>query len=126
MLKNGLSVKKVRVYPRLYLFQTLSGPCPQCRIPIPRVISPLVSEKKILRCFYHILAWPPFLSYDQNVANKFSVSLPMKALYENLALIGPVALLVSEKNIFLVFLYIYLCKTIDPWSRAILNPRATI
>ena len=34
--------------------------------------------------------------------------------------------MVSDKKIYYVFLYVSLCKTCDPWGRAILGPRGII
>ena len=75
------SVKKVKVNPRLSLFQTLLGPCPKCCTPNPREIGPLVPEKKILKDFYHnfIWTWLPSWSCDPYAVNKLSFPLPYEA-----------------------------------------------
>ena len=48
--------KKVKVNEWLLFFQTLLGSCPQCCIPSPMRIGPLVPQKEILKGFYHIWA----------------------------------------------------------------------
>ena len=53
----------------------------------------LVLEKKILEGFYHIWAWRPSWSFDQDRLNKLSFPHPMKSPYEILRSIG---LVVSE------------------------------
>ena len=49
--KLDLGVKKVKVNLRLSFEQTLLGPSPGCCIPRPKVIVPLVPEKKIFKAF---------------------------------------------------------------------------
>ena len=60
--KFDLAVKKVSVNPRSSFEHTLLGPSPQCCIPSPKVIGPLVPEKKIFKrflTFYYIWVWWP-------------------------------------------------------------------
>ena len=42
-------------------------------------IGPLLLEKKILKDFYHILAWLPYLSFEPDAAKKLSFPLSMEA-----------------------------------------------
>ena len=43
--------KNIKVHPRSSFEQILLGPSPQCCIPSPKVIGPLVPEKKIFKWF---------------------------------------------------------------------------
>ena len=60
-LRDRRAKKKVKVNPRSF-FQTLLGPCPQCCIPSPRGICPLISEKIFKVCLPLMVAilvmWP--------------------------------------------------------------------
>ena len=75
----------------------------RCFIPSFRKIGLPVLEKKIFEGFYHIWAWRPSWSCDQDHVNKFFISLYLKALIHNLVQNGPV---VSEK-IWFEFLYVH-------------------
>ena len=92
--KFDLTMKKVKVNPRSSFEQILLGPSPQCCIPSPKVIGPLVPEKKGFHHgghLGHVTQTPP---------NKLSFPRPMEAPYEIwlwLVLIGPVVL---EKKMF--------------------------
>ena len=59
--------------------QTMVGWSPRCYIPSFVKIGPPVPEKKILKGFYHILAWRPSWSCDLDAANKISFPLPKEA-----------------------------------------------
>ena len=80
MSKNlTFSLKKVKVNQRLLFFQILLGPCPQCCKPSPKANGP----KKIFKgFFYHVWAWQPSWSCDQDAANKLSFPLTIEAPYE--------------------------------------------
>ena len=88
----------------------MMGRSPQCYIPSFVKISPRVLKKKIFEVFYHIWAWRPSWSCDQDHVNKFYISLYLKAFIQNLVQNGPV---VSEKIPF-EFLYV---QDLGPRSR---------
>ena len=81
----------------------MMGWSPQCYIPRFVEIGPLVPEKKILKCFYHIWAWWSSWSCDQKHCHQIFISLYLKAFIQNLVQIGTV---VSEKIQF-EFLYVH-------------------
>ena len=55
------------------------GWSPGCYIPSFVQIGSPILEKKILKGFYHIWAWLPSWSCDQDHVNKVSLPLPMEA-----------------------------------------------
>ena len=55
---------------------------PRCYTPSFVEIGPLVPEKKIFYCFYHIWAWRPSWSCDLDHLYKLSFPLPMDAPHE--------------------------------------------
>ena len=75
---------------------------PQCYKPSFMKIGLPVLEK-IFEGFYHIWAWRPSWSCDQDHVNIFFISLYLKAFIQNLVQNGPV---VSEK-IRIEFLYVH-------------------
>ena len=75
----------------------MMGWSPQCYIASFMKIGPLVLEK-IFEGFYHIWAWKPSWSCDQDHVNMY-----LKAFIQNLVQNGPVA---SEK-IWFEFLYVH-------------------
>ena len=81
----------------------MMGRSPQCYITSFMKIGPPVLKKKILKGFYHIWAWRPSWSCDQDHVNKFSFPYKLKAFIQNLVQNGPV---VSEKIRF-EFLYVH-------------------
>ena len=89
--KIYLSVKKVKVNPRLSFFQTLLGPCPQCCIPSPRATDPLVLQ------FYRVFTIYRHWGHLDDVTHMWLTFVPLahgRSIW-NLALICPV---VSEKK----------------------------
>ena len=77
-----LSLKKVKVNLRSPVFQTLLGLCPQCCIPSPRAFGPWFRRRRLLKGFYHILAWWPPWSSDPDEVNILSFPLPTEAPHE--------------------------------------------
>ena len=86
---------------------------PRCYIPSFMKISPPVLEK-IFEGFYHIWAWRPSWSCDEDHVNKLFISLYMKAFIQNLVQNGKVV----SKKIWFEFLYVH---DIGPRSRNDLN-----
>ena len=87
----------------------MMGWSPRCYIPSDMEISLPVLEK-IFEGFYHIWAWQPSWSCDQDHVNKFSFPCNLLAFIQNLVQNGPV---VSEK-IWFEFLYVH---NLGPRSR---------
>ena len=85
------------------------GRSPRCYIPSFVKIGPPVLEK-IFKGFYHIWAWWPSWSCDQDHVNRFFISVYLKAFMQSLIHIGTV---VSEKIQF-EFLYVH---NLGPRSR---------
>ena len=97
------AVKLVKVTPGSSFEQTMMGWSTQCYIPSFMKIGLPVLEKKIFEGFYHIWAWRPSWSCDQDRVKKKFISLYLKAFIQNLVQNGPV---VSEKILF-EFLYVH-------------------
>ena len=70
--KFDLAVKKVKVTPGSSFILTMMGRSPRCYIPNFVKIGQPVLEKKVLKGFYHIWAWRPSWSCDQEHVNRFS------------------------------------------------------
>ena len=75
--------------------QTMMSWSPQCYIPSLLLVQ-WFRKRRFLKGFYHIRAWRPSWSCDQDVANKLSFPLPKEAP-QNLALIEQGVL---EKKMF--------------------------
>ena len=89
--------KKVKVNPRSSFEQTLLGPCPQCCIPSPKVIDPLVLEKKIFKRFLTYMGVAAILVMWPRPPEQTFVPPIHGGSTWNLALTGPVVL---EKKMF--------------------------